>query len=91
MLDTVKAALGVTDQAFDGEISNLILAAKADLGIAGVIVPEPLDAIVTVAIITYCKLHFGSPPDFDRLKRSYDEQKGQLAMATGYTDWGDSD
>lgn len=90
MLDAVKNALGVTDETFNSELETLILAARADLGIAGVIVPDPLDAIVKVAIITYCKIHFGSPPDFERLKRSYDEQKGQLAMATGYTDWGES-
>ncbi len=86
----MKNALGVTDETFNSELETLILAARADLGIAGVIVPDPLDAIVKVAIITYCKIHFGSPPDFERLKRSYDEQKGQLAMATGYTDWGES-
>jgi hypothetical protein len=36
-------------------------------------------------------MRFGSPPDYDRLKASYDEQKAQLQMSTGYTDWGDSD
>ena len=28
---------------------------------------------------------------YDRMKSSYDEQKAQLATATGYTDWGDGD
>lgn len=46
-----------------------------------------LDAIVTRAIITYCKMSFGLPEDYDRLKRSYDEQKAQLSNATGYTKW----
>lgn len=46
-----------------------------------------LDAIVTRAVITYCKMSFGLPEDYDRLKRSYDEQKAQLSNATGYTDW----
>ena len=32
---------------------------------------------------------FGEPADFERLKTSYDEQKAQLQMATGYTDWGE--
>ena len=62
-------------------------AACADLGIAGVVLPESLDAICTRAVITYCKLHFGEPDDYDRLKASYDEQKAQLGMATGYTAW----
>lgn len=89
MLEKVKLALRVTTEAFDAELSDLIEAAKRDLGIAGVNIPEELDAIVSVAITTYCKLHFGEPDDYDRLKASYDEQKAQLSMATGYTTWTD--
>lgn len=89
MLEKVKLALRITTDAFDDELNNLILAAQTDLGIAGVIVPAELDAICTVAITTYCKLHFGEPDEYDRLKRSYDEQKAQLSMATGYTVWTD--
>lgn len=87
MLKKVKTALRITTDAFDDELTDLIEAAKADLGIAGVIVPEELDAIVTKAIITYCKFSFGIPEDYDQLKRSYDEQKAQLSNATGYTIW----
>lgn len=89
MLEKVKLALRITTDAFDDELNNLILAAQTDLGIAGVVVPEELDAICTVAIVTYCKLHFGEPDEYDRLKVSYDEQKAQLSMATGYTVWTD--
>lgn len=87
-LDKVKTALRVTTTAYDDEITDLIAAAQADLQIAGVIVPAPLDPIVTRAIITYCKMSFGLPDDYDRLKASYDEQKAQLSTATGWTDWG---
>lgn len=87
MLDKVKLALRITTNAYDSELEDLIEAAKADLGIAGVVLPETLDAIVSRAVVTYCKVHFGSPDDFDRLKASYDEQKAQLSMATGYTNW----
>ena len=86
-LDNVKMALRITTTAYDSELTYLIAAAKLDLGIAGVVVPETLDAIVERAIITYCKLHFGIPDDAERLQRSYDEQKAQLVTATGYTDW----
>lgn len=91
MLDTVKTALRITNTAFDAELLNLISAAQLDMGIAGVVIPSTLDALVTVAIITYCKLHFLSYEyaDYVRLKESYDEQKAQLSMATGYTDWGE--
>lgn len=86
-LDNVKMALRITTTVYDSELTYLIAAAKLDLGIAGVVVPETLDAIVERAIITYCKLHFGIPDDAERLQRSYDEQKAQLVTATGYTDW----
>lgn len=87
MLDQVKMALRIKTTAYDSELTYLIAAAKLDLGIAGVVLPSELDEIVTRAIITYCKMSFGLPEDYDRLKRSYDEQKAQLSTATGYTDW----
>lgn len=87
MLDKVKLALRITTNAYNSELLGLIDAAKLDLGIAGVELPQTLDAIVERAIITYCKVNFGSPDDFERLKASYDEQKAQLSMATGYTVW----
>ena len=89
MLDKVKMALRISTTAYDTELTDLINAAELDLGIAGVILPDQLDALVSKAIITYCKMSFGIPEDYDRLKRSYDEQKAQLGTATGYTNWGD--
>lgn len=88
-LDKVKMGLRITTTAYDEELTDLIEAAKSDLGIAGVVVPSTLDEIVSRAIITYCKVHFGLPEDADRLKASYDEQKAQLVTATDYTNWGD--
>ena len=89
-LDKVKMGLRIKTSAYDEELADLITAAKLDMGIAGVVIPSTLDEIVTRAIITYCKMSFGLPEDYDRLKRSYDEQKAQLVTATGYTNWGDS-
>ena len=90
MLDLVKKALRITSDAFNDELNNLINSAKLDLGIAGVELPSELDAVCKQAIVTYCKANFGNPDNYDRLKASYDEQKAQLSMATGYTNWGDS-
>lgn len=90
MVDKVRNALriSVTDnKAINEELNDLIDAAKLDLGVAGVVIPETIDTLVTKAIITYCKMSFGLPEDYDRLKRSYDEQKAQLSNATGYTNW----
>ena len=92
LLDKTKLALRVTVNNYDADLTDLISAAKLDLGIAGVELPSTLDAICERAIITYCKIHFSSLSDgeFSRLKASYDEQKAQLGTATGYTNWGDA-
>lgn len=87
MLDKVKLALRITTNAFDSELNDLISAAQIDLGIAGVVIPEEIDAIVSRAVITYCKLHFGEPDEYDRIKASYDEQKAQLSMCADYTNF----
>lgn len=85
MLTAVKLAMRIVTTAYDAEISSLIAAACADLGIVGVSAETTtVDPLLTRAIITYCRLHFGSPEDYDRLKASYDEQKAQLITATGY-------
>lgn len=87
MLEKVKLALRITTDAFDSEINDLIDAAAMDLGIAGVTNTDQTDPLVIRAITTYCRVHFGQPDDYDRLKASYDEQKAQLMTATGYTEW----
>lgn len=91
MLEKVRLALRITTTAFDSELEDLIDAALADLGIAGVTERSETDPLVIRAVTTYCKAHFGSPEanDYDRLKAAYDEQKAQLRTATGYTDWGE--
>lgn len=83
----VKTALRISTDVFDDELGSLIDAAILDLGVAGVVVPSSIDSIVNLAVITYCKMNFGLPEDYDRLKRSYDEQKAQLSTCTGYTEW----
>ena len=89
MLDKVKLALRITTDAFDDELVSLICAAKADLGIVD-IVEDQIDApnsLVQLAIITFVKMHFGQPDEYDRLKKSYDEQKAQLITSSLYTEW----
>ena len=86
-LPAVKLALRITTTAYDNELTDLINAALLDLGIAGVTNNNDTDKLILRAIITYCRLNFGQPDDYDRLKASYDEQKAQLSMATGYTTW----
>lgn len=84
-----KLALRISTDAFDAEIEDLINAALLDLGLAGVTNDSTDDPLVRRAVITYCKMNFGEPNEYDRLKASYDEQKAQMGMATNYTNWGD--
>lgn len=92
LLNDVKTALGVNGTAFDGMISDLIDAAKLDMGITDINTETLTDSnlLYKHAIITYCRLNFsvfGLPDGYEQLKRSYDEQKAQMSMASGYTEW----
>lgn len=100
MLKETKMALRITTTAYDSEIARLILAAVGDLGIvdvtaAGITFVFNQDGSVTDsstitdqllfrAIITYVRMNFGTPDDYDNLYKSYWEQKAQLISATGY-------
>lgn len=85
MLDVVKAALWLSTDAYDDELNRLINASCGDLGIAGIdATAQTTDENLKQAIVTYVRLNFGSPADYERLKRSYDEQKAQLQSASGY-------
>lgn len=96
MLNKVKLALLITSNDFDSELNDLIGAAVLDLNLAGVddstVVSEnPTDKLIIRAIISYCGYHFevlhGALERSAAFKKSYDEQKAQLGMATGYTVW----
>ena len=99
ILDKVKLALRLKTSSFDIELENLIESAKIDLKVAGIFNVSESDPQIVTAIITYCKLNFGTPYEdsnmrksyYANLKAAYDEQKKQLGMATGYTRWSDSD
>lgn len=85
MLEAVKLAMRISTTAYDAELNSLIAAACLDLGVAGVPVESTTtDALLTRAIITYCRLNFGTPDDYDNLAESYWQQKAQLQMAAGY-------
>lgn len=87
IMELVKMALRISTDAFDGELEELIQAALLDLGIAGVERDDLTDHLVRRAVVTYCRMNFGEPDEYERLKASYDEQKAQMSMATGYTDY----
>lgn len=87
ILQLCKTSMRIVTDAYDNEITGYIQAALSDLGIAGVAY-DAIDNLVVKAVMTYVRFSFGSPDDYDKLKASYDEQKAQLQVATGYTEWG---
>lgn len=96
LLAKIKLALRIKTTAFDEELKQLVNACVSDMGFAGistdVIGADYLDdPAVVMAVITFCKFNFGKvdSAEYDRLKASYDEQKKQMGMSTGFTVWGD--
>lgn len=97
MLAKVKLAKRISTTVFDSELLDLIAAAIADIRHAGVQFEATevetdgtvtdysiTDPLISRAVVTYCVMNFGDPENYDRLKASYDEQKGQLRESTGY-------
>lgn len=86
LLNRVKTALRVTvkDTDLDDEINSLILAARADLKVNGIVsdvFAESQKDLIEQAIKIYCKAHFGfDNPDAPRLLQSYDNLVNQLSV-----------
>ena len=87
LIYSAKLAGRITTDFYDDEVERLLNAAMLDMGVAGVVIPSEVDCLVRQAAITYFLMNFGQPDAYDRLKRSYDEQKAQLSHCTGYTRW----
>lgn len=88
LLTKVKNTLHITVDRYDEELTDLILSAKADLRIAGITkYNDTGDDLVRMYILTYCRLHHGSPDDYDRLSESLRMQMDRMKHASGYTDW----
>jgi uncharacterized phage protein (predicted DNA packaging) len=88
MLDDIKTVLRIRNNAFDGEIVDLIDAARHDLMLSGVSslkVQDENDPLIKRAISIYVKANFGyDNPDADRLSNSYDLLKNHLSLAGDY-------
>ena len=69
-------------------ITEADIPALLDLGIAGVNSALIHDKLIQRAVITYVRMMFHSPADFDHLRWAYETLKGQMAIASGYTEWG---
>lgn len=88
MLEEVKTALRVRNNIFNSEIQDLIDAARADLALSGVSKEKTeldTDPLITRAVKTYCKAHFGyDNPEAERFEKSYQKLKEHLSLAGDY-------
>ena len=75
--------------ALDGEVSDLINAAIADLRLVGISVPEVQgspseklgDPLLERAIVLYAKAEFGWNNDAERYRKAYDYLKCALSLS----------
>jgi uncharacterized phage protein (predicted DNA packaging) len=89
MLTEVKQSLRISHTALDGEIEDLIEAARHDLMLSGVTsekANDDLDPLIKRAIKTYAKANFGfDNPDAERLQKSYKMLKQHLTLSREYS------
>ena len=88
-----RQALRLTSMDFDGEITDLIRAAREDLALGGVL-PErardEADPLIKRAITSYIKAEFGlDNDDADKYRAAYDRLKVSLTLASDYVGSGE--
>ena len=89
IIGLVKLQKMWTTSTFDNLIKSKAEAAISDMAIIGI--PDLGDPLYREAIVTYCVMNLGKidPQEYDRLKKAYDEMRGQMqvaATAKRYTD-----
>lgn len=92
MLEKVKKAMRITVSAYDDELGNLIASAVAtlqSLGITWATEADSNEPMAERAIITYCRLHFGTPDDFDKMAAAWNSQVELLLLHRHSVEEGD--
>ena len=87
-LEVFRQSLRICSEDFDGEITDLILAARRDLVLGGVL-PELAqneeDPLIRRAVASYVKAEFGlDNEDADKYRAAYNRLKVSLALAADY-------
>ncbi len=87
-LASVRHSVRLSSTAHDGELTDLINAARADLVLGGVLeekANDESDPLIKKAVTTYVKAEFGlDNEDADRLRASYREQRNGLTLSNSY-------
>lgn len=82
--------LRINHEFFDGEISDLIAAARADLLLGGILpakIYDEQDYLIKRAVISYVKAEFGlDNPDAEKYRTCYQNIKQHLMLSTEYLD-----
>ena len=87
MLDKVKLALRLSGTALDGEVSDLINAAIADLRLVGINIPaEAGSSSKTLGDPLLDRAEFGFNDDAERYRNAYDYLKCALSLTADYTE-----
>ena len=88
-LEECRAALGVTDRYFDGQIKLAIEAARVKMQLGGVSAAKSADdsdPLVMVAIIAYVKGTVGNDnPDAERYLESFESMVTQMKLTDSYS------
>ena len=81
IIKLVKLQKMWTTSTFDELIVSKAQAAMSDMESVGI--PEMSDPLYREAVVTYCVMNLGviNPQEYDRLKRAYDEMRGQMQTA----------
>ena len=83
-----RGYLRITTDKLDGEIRDLILAARRDLvrvGVSTERAQDETDPLIKRAISTYVKAEFGlDNEDADAYRASYQMQRAELSLASAY-------
>ena len=84
----LRQYLRITHNSFDGEITDLINAARTDLLDDGILpekVNDPNDALIKRAIVSYVKAEFGiDNPDAEKYRSGYQSLKTHLMLSVDY-------
>lgn len=81
IIKAVKLSLRLTSDVFDNEISMLIDSCTLDLQGAGVSISSTNSALITQAIVFYCKGNFGDGDD--RFIQQYEKLRDAIANRKG--------
>lgn len=84
ILDDIKNAIRVKTDSVNGEIEDLIAAAKRELEIAGVYITDENEPTAKQAIRLYCKANFGYDENTERFREAYEALRDSMALSGEY-------